>query len=79
MGSAQLRMWRRWQQVDRLEDVLLLPEVAKQLSIEFRHAIFGWGVGGADKMYIVASILKDMGFKRVAGLIDADKKVAQYR
>lgn len=56
------------------EDVLLLPEVAKQLDIKFRHAMFGWGVGGADKMHIVASILRDMGFERVAGLVDADKK-----
>ncbi len=58
------------------EDVLLLPEVAKQLGITFRHAMFGWGVGGADKMNIVASILRDMGFTRVAGLVDADKKEA---
>jgi predicted ATP-dependent endonuclease of OLD family len=65
--------------VEGQEDVLLLPEVAQQAGIPLKHALFGWGVGGADKMHVVASILKDLGFKRVAGLLDADKKDAAER
>lgn len=56
------------------EDVVLYPEVFSQLGIELPGSFFGWGVGGADKMEKIAAILKDLGFQKVAGILDGDKE-----
>ncbi|WP_037111154.1 ATP-binding protein [Rhizobium sp. 2MFCol3.1] len=56
------------------EDAVLYPEVFGQLSVAMSGAIFGWGVGGADKMEKIASILDDLGFEKVVGILDGDKE-----
>ena len=57
------------------EDVVLYPTVASQLPIgSVPGHLFGWGVGGAGNMEYLCHILQDMGFKRVAGLLDNDKE-----
>lgn len=55
------------------EDVLLYPRVAEQLGIEITGNFFGWGVGGASNVAHLCRILKSLGFKKVAGLLDGDK------
>lgn len=55
------------------EDVLLYPRVAEQLSASIPGSFFGWGVGGAGNIAHLCQILKDLGFKKVAGLLDGDK------
>lgn len=55
------------------EDVLLYPRVAEQLGIEIAGNFFGWGAGGASNVAHLCLILKDLGFKKVAGLLDGDK------
>jgi predicted ATP-dependent endonuclease of OLD family len=55
------------------EDVLLYPRVAEQLGVEITGSFFGWGVGGASNVAHLCLILKDLGFKKVAGLLDGDK------
>ena len=55
------------------EDVLLYPLVAEQLGIQMAGNFFGWGAGGASNFRHLCLILEDLGFKKVAGLLDGDK------
>jgi predicted ATP-dependent endonuclease of OLD family len=59
--------------VEGQDDVLGYRAVQHQLGVDFRATFFGWGVGGASKMRLVARILHDLKFRRVAGVLDADK------
>lgn len=55
------------------EDVMLYPLAAEQLEIPIVGSFFGWGAGGAGNIPHLCSILSDLGFKKVAGLLDGDK------
>lgn len=55
------------------EDVVLLPEIARQLQQDPPGAFFGWGAGGAGNIKHLCSILNDLGFVRVAAVFDGDK------
>jgi len=55
------------------EDVMYFPRVLHDLEYAIDANFYGWGVGGADKMATIASILKDLGFKKLVGILDYDK------
>lgn len=55
------------------EDVLLLPNIAEQLQETVLGHFFGWGVGGAGNIKHICRILSDLGFKKVAAVLDGDK------
>ncbi|MEW9572746.1 ATP-dependent endonuclease [Rhodanobacter sp. Si-c] len=56
------------------DDVMLYPIVARQLPIgRVPGHLFGWGVGGAGNMQHLCRLLQDMGYKKVAGLLDNDQ------
>lgn len=56
------------------DDVMLYPIVAGQLPIgRVPGNLFGWGVGGAGNMRHLCCLLQDMGYKKVAGLLDNDQ------
>jgi predicted ATP-dependent endonuclease of OLD family len=55
------------------EDVLLLPRAAQQLDMHFPGHFFGWGAGGAGNIMPLCQVLKDLGFTKVAALLDGDK------
>jgi len=56
------------------DDVMLYPIVARQLPIgRVPGHLFGWGVGGAGNMQHLCRLLQDMGYKKVAGLLDSDQ------
>ncbi len=55
------------------EDVLLFPRVAAQLGMSISANFFGWGAGGAGNIAHLCRILSDLGFKKVAALLDGDK------
>ena len=55
------------------EDVLLFPRVAEQIKATIQGSFFGWGAGGASNIKHLCQILKDLGYKKVAGLFDSDK------
>lgn len=56
------------------DDVMLYPVVARQLPIgHVPGHLFGWGVGGAGNMRHLCRLLQDMGYKKVAGLLDNDQ------
>jgi len=59
--------------VEGQEDVVVYGGILKQLRISVSGDFFGWGVGGAGNMRAIAVLLKQLGFHRVVGLLDADK------
>jgi hypothetical protein len=52
---------------------MLYPLAAEQLEIPIVGSFFGWGAGGAGNIPYLCRILSDLGFKKVAGLLDGDK------
>lgn len=61
------------------EDVMLYPLVAEQLGMRIVGSFFGWGAGGAGNIPNLCRILSDLGFKKVAGLLDGDKTTEAQR
>ncbi len=55
------------------EDVLLYPRIAGQLSLPIHGNFFGWGAGGAGNIRHLCLILRDLGFVKVAAILDGDK------
>lgn len=69
--------------VEGQEDVVSYPKVLQSLveggnfsnekASRLQESFFGWGAGGADKVDRIASLLSDLGFERVAGIVDNNK------
>lgn len=59
--------------VEGQEDVLLFPDIAEQLGLNISASFFGWGAGGASNISFICSLLQDLGFKKVAAILDGDK------
>lgn len=55
------------------EDVVLLPEIARQLKQDIPGTFFGWGAGGAGNIKYLCQILSDLGFAKVVAVFDGDK------
>jgi hypothetical protein len=60
--------------VEGPDDVQLYPLVANELHQTVSGDFFGWGVGGAEKMRVVAALLRDLGFRNVVGVVDRGKE-----
>ena len=59
--------------VEGQEDVQLYPTLFEQLGRTMPGDFYGWGIGGAGNMRLIAQTLKELGFQRVGGILDADK------
>ena len=59
--------------VEGQEDVIFYRRILKQLNLQLSGSFYGWGVGGADNMEAISVILNDLGFEKVAGILDGDK------
>lgn len=59
--------------VEGQEDVIFFRRIAEQLNHEMPGEFFGWGVGGASNMGLVAQMLAELGFTQVVGILDNDK------
>ncbi|PJE53533.1 ATP-dependent nuclease [Marinomonas sp. BSi20584] len=59
--------------VEGQEDVLLFPDIAEQLEQNIAASFFGWGAGGASNISFICFLLQDLGFKKVAAILDGDK------
>lgn len=59
--------------VEGQEDVILYPTVMEQLDRSVPATFFGWGIGGAANMELIARMLCELGFSRVAGVLDGDQ------
>lgn len=55
------------------DDVQLIPHAAEQLGASTGGNWYGWGAGGAGNIPHICTVLKELGFKRVAGILDGDK------
>jgi predicted ATPase len=67
--------------VEGQDDVLGYREVFRRLDGPTNASFFGWGVGGASKMELIALLLRDLGIRRVYGILDAghDLEIARLR
>ncbi|RYF13477.1 MAG: ATP-binding protein, partial [Oxalobacteraceae bacterium] len=54
------------------EDVVLWPDIVRSVGGK-ESQIYGWGAGGAENIRNVLSLLKCLGFRRVAAVFDGDK------
>lgn len=59
--------------VEGQDDVIHYGRVMEQTGVQLPGDFFGWGVGGADKMPLIARVLMECGFRRVVGLVDSDR------
>jgi predicted ATP-dependent endonuclease of OLD family len=59
--------------VEGQEDVIFYPKVLHEINIDIPGHFFGWGVGGASKMPVIAAMLAELGFEKVVGLLDANQ------
>jgi predicted ATPase len=60
--------------VEGQDDVIHYARIAESLGIILPGDFFGWGVGGADKMRLLATALHELGFRKVVGLLDWDRR-----
>jgi hypothetical protein len=58
--------------LDGQEDAVLWP-VAVGEDQPLRYNIFGWGAGGASNIRNVLGVLGELGFKKVAAVVDNDR------
>lgn len=56
--------------VEGPEDRGLLPTVAIEAGVELPGTIFGWGAGGAQNVPRIIALLKDLGFTKIAAVLD---------
>lgn len=57
------------------EDVLMYPKIAEQLQTEINGSFFGWGAGGVGNIASLCEILQELGFKKVAALLDGNQTI----
>ena len=55
------------------EDVVFLERVQESLGTVLNGNLFGWGVGGAENMGKIALVLRELGYKRVVGVLDGNR------
>lgn len=59
--------------VEGQDDVIYYRRMAEQVGAKLKGRFFGWGAGGAGNMKNIAHLLRDLGFKRVVGILDKGK------
>jgi len=60
--------------VEGQEDVIFYKRILNQLEIDINGNFYGWGTGGAENIEKIAQMLADLGFKKVAVILDGNKK-----
>ena len=60
--------------VEGQEDVVYYTQLVKDIAPKLENRFFGWGVGGAGNIETISSLLHDLGFSKVAVIVDKDKK-----
>lgn len=59
--------------VEGQEDVLIYKKISEHLNSNIKGEFYGWGVGGAQKMEFFLSLFRELGYKKVIGLLDGDQ------
>lgn len=65
--------------VEGQEDVIFYKRVQQQLEEQLGGDFYGWGVGGAGNMELIAKVLLDLGFQHVVGIFDKNQQALQER
>lgn len=60
--------------VEGQEDVISYRRVFEELGTKPSASFYGWGVGGASKMELIARTLHDLGLRRVFGILDSGQE-----
>lgn len=60
--------------VEGQEDVVFYSRLLRDIKRDLAERFFGWGVGGAENIPMIAGLLSDLGFQKVAAILDANKK-----
>jgi hypothetical protein len=60
--------------VEGQEDVIYYKKILNDLDKKLDGEFYGWGVGGAEKMKLIARLLNELGYKKVIGILDGDKE-----
>lgn len=60
--------------VEGQEDVVIYRKIQEQLGLNLTGDFFGWGVGGAEKMEFFIKLFLDLGYDKLAIILDGDKK-----
>lgn len=56
--------------VEGQEDAALLGVAASLVGVDLPGTVYGWGAGGEGKVPTIVSLLRDLGFSRVAAVLD---------
>ena len=56
-----------------LADLVEAGELSQKVAARLGERFFGWGAGGAEKIERIVTLLEDLGFERVAGIVDQNK------
>lgn len=59
------------------EDVIYLPAVLDSAGVALHGSVFGWGAGGAQHVRTVLLLLEELGFTKVAVLLDGDEQALE--
>ena len=60
--------------VEGQEDVVYYTQLVKDIVPRLENRFFGWGVGGAGNIETISSLLYDLGFNKVAVIVDKNKR-----
>lgn len=55
------------------EDVIMYNKAADSVEMQLKGTFFGWGSGGASNIAKMATMLKDLGYKKVVAIFDGDQ------
>jgi len=58
------------------DDVYYYQKYFETNHPDIKGTFFGWGVGGASNMRLLTKILRDLGFKKVVGILDSNSTAA---
>ena len=59
--------------VEGQEDVVIYKKIQEQLKIKLSGDFFGWGVGGAEKMEFFINLFSELGYEKLAVILDGDQ------
>jgi hypothetical protein len=59
--------------VEGQDDVVYLERVQRSVGVHLSGTVYGWGVGGAENMELLAATLTELGFTRLVGMLDGNR------
>lgn len=60
--------------VEGMEDIVIYNKILDQLELKINGEFFGWGIGGAGNVTKFLNLFKDLGYEKVAIILDGDQE-----